>query len=82
MGMAGFDVVTPAQAGDPEVISRTTLDRSATLLPLARLLGRQAARQHLRHRGYGMIQVAVGLAIVAALLIGALLLAQWLGGRS
>jgi hypothetical protein len=78
---AAFDVVISAQAGGPAVISRTTLDQSATLLPLARLLGRQAARQHMRHRGYGMIQIAVGLAVVATLLIGALLLAQRLVGR-
>jgi hypothetical protein len=78
---AASNVVISAQAGGPEVISRTTLDRSATLLPLARLLGRQAARHHLRHRGYGMIQIAVGLAVVAVL-IGAVLLAQRVGGRS
>jgi hypothetical protein len=33
---AASNVVISAQAGGPEVISRTTLDRSATLLPLAR----------------------------------------------
>jgi hypothetical protein len=80
--MAGFDVATSAQSSGREAVSCASLDRPATLLPLARLLGRQAARQHLRHRGYGMIQIAFGLAVAAALLIGALLLARWLGGRS
>jgi hypothetical protein len=82
VGMSTFDVATSAHASGPEVISCATLDRSAILLPLARLLGRQAARQHLhRHRGYGMIQIAITLAVVSAFLIGALLLAQRLGGR-
>ena len=59
-------------------------DPSTPLIPLMRLLAEHAARDHLRrqrHRGYGLIQVAICLAAVALVLLGALLLAQRLGGR-
>ncbi len=58
-------------------------NQSPSLLPLARLLARRAARQHVRrHRGYGLLQIAIGLGLVAALLVGVLFLARHLGAGS
>ena len=55
-------------------------DQSDPLLPLTRLLARHAARQHvLRHRGYGMLQVAVGVVVLAVILMAALLLTSSMG---
>lgn len=57
-------------------------DQSTVLLPLARLLARQAARQRLhRSRGYGLLQIAIGLLLATLGLAGALLLAPRLGGQ-
>ena len=77
-------------ADHPVMASPTTLgpnpagdEQSAPLIPLARLLARHAAHQHLhrRHRGHGLIQAAIVLGAVALILIGALLLAQRLRGE-
>lgn len=56
--------------------------QSAPLLPLTRLLARHAARQHvLRHHGYGLLQVAVGVAVLAVILMAALLLTSSMGAH-
>ena len=79
--MADDAVVASPTAASMQVAGET---HSALLVPLTRLLAQHAARQHLqrrRHRGYGLIQIALGLGAVALFLIGALLLAQRLRGE-
>lgn len=48
------------------------------LAPLIRLLARQAAREYRRHRGLGLLEIALGLLVVSLLLM-AILTAMWGG---
>ncbi len=53
---------------------------NAKLVPLVRSLARQAARQHLRRRGYTVLLIPGVLAFISMLLMAALILGNRLGG--
>jgi hypothetical protein len=85
LAATGLVKPTLAQTGGPPVSSTTatTPDPHSMLMPLARLVARRAAREHLRrHRGLGLIEIAIGVGLAAVLLGAVFLLMQHLGGRS
>ena len=64
-GVSIDDAATPPQHAERQ-------QTNDPLAPLIRLLARQAAREYRRHRGLGLLEIALGLLVVSLLLMAIL----------